>query len=50
MFGWILKMLLKVFKPFAKMMILEAIMGSLTDMLLEEEEASEEDTDAADGE
>ncbi len=35
--GWIIKMLLKLFKPFAKMMILEALIGYLTDAADEEE-------------
>ena len=35
--GWIIKMLLKLFKPFAKMMILEALFNYFTEAAGEEE-------------
>lgn len=41
--GWVIKMLLKLFKPFAKIMILQAIIESLSGMMEEETTESAED-------
>ena len=38
MLSWIIKMLLKIMKPFAKIAILEALIGALTEQ--EEEESA----------
>ena len=50
MLGWIIKMLLKVMKPFAKMAILEMIMGYVADAAAEDatSEPAPEETTAAD--
>lgn len=46
MFAWIIKMLLKIMKPFAKIAILEALLGSLSgDEETEGEAAGTEDTE-----
>ena len=45
--GWIIKMLLKIMKPFAKIMIWQAIFDYLGTALEEEETTSEEPTEAA---
>lgn len=42
--GWIIKMLLKLFKPFAKMAILEAIFGMLSEETADDT-ASEDPTE-----
>ena len=48
MLGWIIKMLLKVMKPFAKAMIWEAIFDYLSDVdWEEEEEVTELETETA---
>ncbi len=48
MFGWIIKMLLKVMKPFAKQMIWEAIFDFVENYEFEDETApAVEDTTAA---
>ena len=47
MFGWIIKMLLKVMKPFAKVMIWEAIFDYLSDVDWEEEETTEAESETA---
>ena len=41
MISWILKMLLKVMKPFAKIMIFQAIVSSLMEAVGEDETAEE---------
>ena len=46
--GWIIKMLLKLFKPFAKIMIMEAILDYFTEAEGDTTEEGDETTTAAD--